>query len=81
MKKTIKISTLALGLATSIAANAISAPQIHVNKNAILSISELAADDTTTISHGDHKCGEGKCGEGKCGEGKCGEGKDHKKKK
>ncbi len=78
MKKTIKISTLALGIATTLGANAITAPNINVNSDAILSISELAAD-STTISHGDHKCGEGKCGEGKCGEGKCGEDKDKKK--
>jgi uncharacterized low-complexity protein len=85
MKKTINVSkkllgsTLALGVATTLGASAITTPKINVSQDAILSISEVASHAVVLGHGGDHKCGEGKCGEGKCGEGKCGEGKDKKK--
>lgn len=68
MKKKIKLSkkllgaALAIGLGTSIAANAISTPQPASGTDAILTISEIPSHPTL-LSNDDHECGEGQCGE------------------
>lgn len=70
-------SALALTLAATAAANALTAPEV-IDESTIFGVEEVSSP-SVLVSHGhgeDHKCGEGKCGEDhKCGEGKCGE--DH----
>jgi hypothetical protein len=68
MKKKIKLSkkllgaALALGLGTTLAANAMSTPQPASGTDAMLTINEMPTHPTL-LSNDDHECGEGQCGE------------------
>ena len=81
MKKTVKASakllgtTLALGLTTTLSAQALNTAQFQINPESTFSISDLSANNLLISNEGaEGACGEGKCGEeAKCGEGKCGE--------
>ncbi|MEY3369442.1 MAG: hypothetical protein RLZZ361_112 [Cyanobacteriota bacterium] len=75
MKKTIKLSkkllgaALALGLGTTLVANAMSTPQPASGTDAMLTITEMPTHPTL-LSNDDHECGESQCGEdGGDGEG------------
>jgi|GEM_PF-3958441 len=68
MKKKIKLSkkllgaALALGLGTTLAANAMPAPEPASSTDAILTISEMP-NHPALLSNDDHQCGESQCGE------------------
>ncbi len=77
-------SALALGIVSTLGANAISAPQVNTGAAAAFSISEMPSTTLLISNDADHKCGEGKCGgdKKKDGDHKCGGDKkkdgDHK---
>jgi hypothetical protein len=78
MKKTIKLSkkllgaALALGLGTTLTANAFSAPQPTTGVDELFSISEFPSHPTL-LSNDDHECGEHECGEDSSGDDSSGE--------